>query len=251
MSPLEFREAPVLDQREVAPNIFLLRVGGEFHALPGQFFLLRAWGLHPPLSRPMSVFDLSPGSLSFAYAVRGEGTRLLSRLRPGDIVQVLGPLGKGWSRAEGKVALVGGGMGLAPLLFTAKVFGRPLHIFLGFKGEPFLVEAFLPFGEVYVATEKPGYPGAFLGLVTEAFDPRGYTAVYACGPRPMLEALYEKCRAAGVPLHVSLEERLACGIGACFGCTIFTKRGPVRLCREGPVFRADEVFDGARSFRGT
>ncbi len=246
MPAVAFRKVPVLDQREVAPNVFVLRVGGEFTALPGQFFLLRAWGPHPPLSRPMSVFDLSRDSLSFAYAVRGEGTQLLSRLRTGDVLQVLGPLGKGWSRVEGKVALVGGGMGLAPLLFTAKVFGRPLHIFLGFRDEPFLVEEFLPFGEVRVATEKPGrYPGAFPGVVTEAFDPRGYAAVYACGPRPMLEALYRKCRAAGVPLYVSLEERLACGIGACFGCTIFTRKGPVRLCREGPVFLADEVFDGA------
>lgn len=240
---LVFQEVPVLEQRAVAPNVFLLRVGGEFSAQPGQFFLLRAWSVHPLLSRPMSVFDLSPGSLSFVYAVRGEGTRLLARLKPGDLLQVLGPLGRGWSRVEGKVALVGGGLGLAPLLYTAKVFGPPLSVFLGFKDLPFLVEEFRAFGEVRVATERAGgHPGAFSGLVTDIFEPQGYSAVYACGPNPMLQALYKRCRAAGVPLHVSLEERLGCGIGTCLGCTIFTRHGPARLCREGPVFLAHEVF---------
>ncbi|MCS7217233.1 MAG: dihydroorotate dehydrogenase electron transfer subunit [Candidatus Bipolaricaulota bacterium] len=243
--PALIQDAPVLEQREVAPGVFLLRVGGAFTAEPGQFFLLRAWGLHPLLSRPLSVHDLAPGSLSFLYAVRGEGTRLLSRLRPGDRLRVFGPLGRGWSRAEGRIALVGGGLGLAPLYYTAKAFGPPLDIFLGFRDAPFLVEAFRPFGEVRVALERPGGLGeAFPGLVTELFQPQGYAAVYACGPRPMLEALYRKCRAAGVPLYVSLEERLACGIGACLGCTILTARGPARLCREGPVFPAEEVFHG-------
>lgn len=246
MSGVAFHVAPVLEQRAVGPGVFVLRVGGEFTANPGQFFLVRAWSFHPLLSRPLSVFDLSRDYLSFAYTVRGEGTKLLSRLRPGDVLHVFGPLGNGWSRAEGKVALVGGGIGLAPLLFTAKAFGPPLDIFLGFRDEPFLVEEFLPLGKVQVATEKPGrYPGTFSGMITDFFEPRGYAAVYACGPRPMLEALHKKCRAAGVPLYVSLEERLACGIGTCFGCTIFTKKGPVRLCREGPIFLADEVFHGA------
>lgn len=245
MAGLAFRQAPVLEQREVRPGVFVLRVGGEFRAKPGQFFILRAWELYPLLGRPMSVFDLSQDSLSFAYAVRGEGTRAISRLRPGDKLWLLGPLGNGWTRAEGRVALVGGGIGLAPLLFTAKVFGPPLDIFLGFRDEPFLLEEFPPFARVHVASERGGPPGVFPGLVSEMFEPHGYAAVYACGPQAMLEALYQKCRRVGVPLYVSLEERLACGIGACLGCTIFTKNGPARLCREGPVFLADEVFHGA------
>lgn len=245
MAGLAFQRVPVLEQREVRPGVFVLRVGGAFTAKPGQFFLLRAWELYPLLSRPMSVFDLSPHSLSFAYAVRGEGTRALSRLRPGDELWLLGPLGNGWTRVEGRVALVGGGMGLAPLLFTAKVFGPPLDVFLGFRDEPFLLEEFPPFARLSVASERGGPPEVFHGLVTEMFEPQGYAAVYACGPHAMLEALYRKCRPAGVPLYVSLEERLACGIGACLGCTIFTKNGPARLCREGPVFPADEIFHGA------
>jgi len=245
MAGLAFQRVPVLEQREVRPGVFVLRVGGEFRAKPGQFFILRAWEFYPLLGRPMSVFDLSPDSLSFAYAVRGEGTRALSRLRPGDELWLLGPLGNGWTRAEGRVALVGGGIGLAPLLLTAKVFGPPMDIFLGFRDEPFLLEEFSPFARLYVASERGGPPEVFRGLVTEMFEPRGYAAVYACGPHAMLEALYRKCRQVGVPLYVSLEERLACGIGACLGCTIFTKSGPARLCREGPVFPADEVFGGA------
>lgn len=245
MPGVTFREALVLGQREVAPAVFVLRVGGEYQAQPGQFFLLRAWRLQPLLSRPMSVFDLSRDSVRFAYAVRGEGTRLLSRLRPGDPLFLLGPLGRGWARSPGRVALVAGGIGLAPLLFAAKTFGPPLDIFLGFKDQPYLVEEFLPFGRVRVTSERAREPGVIPGTVVEAFDPQGYAAVYACGPRPMLVSLHRRCREVGVPLYVSLEERLACGMGGCFGCTVFTKRGPVRLCREGPVFLADEVFDGA------
>ncbi len=241
-----FRQAPVRTQEEVAPGVFLLTVEGDFAAKPGQFFLLRAWAMHPLLGRPMSVCDLSPGSVSFLYAVRGEGTSLLSRLRPGDRLSLLGPAGNGWDRVAGKVALVGGGMGLAPLLFTAKAFGPPLDVFLGFRDWPFLVDAFPAYGAIQVTTERTrGFPGAALGRVTDVFRPRGYAAVYACGPRAMLEALHLLCKDARVPLFVSLEERLACGIGACLGCTVFTSQGPVRLCREGPTFPAEEVFDGS------
>ncbi|QAA75808.1 MAG: Dihydroorotate dehydrogenase (NAD(+)), electron transfer subunit [Candidatus Bipolaricaulis sibiricus] len=234
--------APVMENAEVAPGVFLLRVRGQFWAEPGQFFMLRAWERDPLLARPMSVFDLSSEAVAFAYAVRGRGTALLARLRPEDPVQLWGPLGQGWRRVPGRVALVGGGMGLAPLLWTAKQFGRPLDVYLGFRQRPWMVEMFQPVADHLYVTSEAGVPSCIQGLVTEAFSPEGYTALYACGPRPMLVELHRMCQRAGVTLYVSLEERMACGIGACLGCTVWTRSGPKRVCRDGPVFPSGEVF---------
>jgi len=243
MDKVILSKGKVIENREVAPDVFLLRVEGEYSALPGQFYMLRAWELDPPLFRPMSVFDLGPSAISFLYAVRGRGTRLLSRLSPGDGLTLLGPLGNGWPRAEGRVALVGGGMGIAPLLFTAKAFGG-VDVYLGFRGRPYLLEEFRNVAaHIRVASESGG--GWEKGPVTKLFSPRGYAACYACGPSALLKALSEKCQKEGVPLFVSLEERMACGLGACLGCTIPTVQGPKRVCQDGPVFCAEEVlWDG-------
>jgi len=234
------RRAEVLCNEEVAPGVFLLRAKGEFPARPGQFYMVRAWELDPPLSRPFSVFDLSRDGISFLYAVRGRGTRLLSGLSPGDGLTLFGPLGNGWMRMPGRVALVGGGLGIAPLYFTAKIFGG-VDLYLGFRGRPYLVEEFRRVAaSIHTASESG--EGGEKGLVTDIFSPEGYRACYACGPRGMLAALWERCRRAGVPLFVSLEERMACGLGACLGCTVLTEDGPKRVCRDGPVFQAQEVF---------
>lgn len=223
---------------EVAPGIFLLRVRGEFVASPGQFYMLRAWELDPPLSRPMSVFSLEGQGISFLYEVRGRGTRLLSRLAPGDELTLLGPLGRGWERPRGPLALVGGGTGIAPLHFAARLYGGDAY--LGFRGRPYLVERFAGWcREVHVASETG--EGGVKALVTEIFRPEGYRACFACGPRPMLRELYRICNQSGLTLYVSLEERMACGVGACLGCTVLTKAGPKRVCVDGPVFPAEEL----------
>lgn len=244
---IDYSTGRVRENRAVAPDVFLLKVEGSFKCeKPAQFYMLRAWDLDPPLFRPMSVFDLSDEGISFLYAVRGRGTRLLSRLSSGDELTLLGPLGRGWERTEGRVALVGGGMGIAPLFFTAKVFGPPVEVFLGFRGKPLLVEEFGRLCDrlqVTSESEAPRYGQG--GLVTDIFSGEGYSACYACGPVPMLATLSAICRRASVPLFLSLEERMACGIGACLGCTVFTKGGPKRVCRDGPVFPAEELlWDG-------
>lgn len=241
MAEIALRTARVCENQEVAPGVFRLQVEGEFAAKPAQFYMLRAWNIHPPLGRPMSVFDLTKDGISFLYSVRGQGTKLLSQLAPKDKLVLFGPLGNGWDRVDGRIALVGGGMGIAPLFFTAKTFGPPVDIYLGFRNEPFLVEEFRRLaGQVYVASEAEN--GWQTGLVTDIFSPKGYSACYACGPKPMLAALTRICRADLVPLFVSLEERMACGIGACLGCTVFASTGPKRVCRDGPVFPAEMVF---------
>ena len=240
MDGLAVRTAPVLTNGEVAPGVFHLTVCGSFPAKPAQFYMLRAWELDPLLARPMSVFERTEEQISFLYEVRGRGTELLSRLKSRDVLSLFGPLGNGWERSPGRVALIGGGCGIAPLLQTAKTF-REVDLYLGFREKPFLVEAFDQAAIQLVVTSETG-DGARKGVVTDGFDPVDYEACYACGPHGMLKTLAQICNTAGVPLFVSLEERMACGIGACLGCAVKTTNGVRRVCLDGPVFRAAEVI---------
>lgn len=235
----QLKRGEVAANREVAPGIFLLEVRGRFAASPGQFYMLRAWELDPPLSRPMSVFSLEERKIAFLYEVRGRGTRLLSRLSPGDALLLLGPLGRGWAPPNRPLALVAGGTGIAPVHFAAQLYGG--DAFLGFRGKPYLVESFVDWcREVHVASETG--EGGLKGVVTEIFRPEGYRTCFACGPEGMLRELHRICRGADVPLFVSVEERMACGLGACFGCTVLTSRGPRKVCVDGPVFPAEELW---------
>ena len=240
MDGLAVRTAPVLINNEVAPGVFHLAVHGSFSAKPAQFYMLRAWELDPLLARPMSVFWRTEEEIAFLYQVRGRGTDRLSHLRPGDALSLFGPLGNGWERSAGRIVLIGGGCGIAPLLHTAKVFGE-VDLYLGFRDKPFLVEAFDQAATQLVVTSEKG-DGARKGVATDGFDPVDYEACYACGPIDMLKELSRICHRAGVPLFVSLEERMACGIGACLGCAVKTTNGVRRVCRDGPVFRAEEVI---------
>lgn len=239
MADIAVRTGRVVRNENVAPGMLHLVVAGPFLASPGQFYMLRAWGLDPLLARPMSVFDRTNEAISFLYQVRGRGTALLSRLTPGDEMALLGPLGNGWERGGKRIALVGGGCGIAPLYYTAKVFGD-VDVYLGFRDQPFWVDAFEAVSARVVVSSESGQ-GGVRGLVTEVFRAEGYDVCYACGPREMLNVLARRCKKAGVPLWVSLEERMACGIGACLGCAVRTTGGIRRVCKDGPVFRAEEV----------
>ncbi len=236
-------EARVASNVRIAAGVFLLKLEGEHSAAPGQFYMMRAWARDPLLSRPLSVFDLDEDGISFLYGVRGRGTEILSRLSPGDAVGLTGPLGNGWPQRAGRIALVGGGLGIAPLYYAAKIL-RNADVYLGFADAPFLVDEFARVAARMLVSSETG-TGGTEGLITDIFRPDGYDACYACGPRPMLAALDRICRRAGVPLYVSLEERMACGVGACLGCAVRTVHGYARVCRDGPVFPASEViWDG-------
>ncbi len=236
-------EARVASNVQVAAGVFLLKLEGEYSAAPGQFYMMRAWARDPLLSRPLSVFDLDEDGISFLYGVRGRGTGILSRLSPGDAVMITGPLGNGWPRRAGRIALVGGGLGIASLYYAAKIL-RNADVYLGFADAPFLVDEFTQVAARVLVSSETGVGGT-PGQVTEIFRPDGYDACYACGPHQMLAALDRICRRAGVPLHVSLEARMACGVGACLGCAVRTVHGYARVCRDGPVFPASEViWDG-------
>lgn len=232
-------EREILSNIEVSKDIYKMKVQGDFKGRPGQFYMVRGWlGLDPFLSRPLSINSLDSESISFLYQDVGRGTKLLSRLKKGDSLSLLGPLGNGFSDIEGeRIALVGGGIGLAPLVYLAQTLDKKLDFYCGFKTDIYEVEEIEKLvDQIFIATEDGSW--GHKGLVTEIIDYDLYDTIVTCGPRPMMEALYRKKE----ELIVSMEEKMACGIGACMGCNIETSRGNKRVCKDGPVFLAKEVF---------
>ncbi len=233
--------AIILDNQPVGEGFFLLTAKHPNAARMGQFYMVRAWERYPVLSRPISVYDADAQTVTFLYKVVGKGTQILSGRRAGEEISLEGPCGNGFPALAGKgrIALVGGGVGIAPLYLAAKTYqeaGARVSLFLGFSTEPVLERAF---GEV--ADQLAVRVG---GFVTDAVDTCAYDAMVACGPTAMMEALYRKCEAQGskVPLYVSLENRMACGIGTCLVCSCKTAHGNKRVCKDGPVFLGSEVF---------
>ncbi|WP_438432190.1 dihydroorotate dehydrogenase electron transfer subunit [Gorillibacterium sp. sgz500922] len=224
--------AVVRSNVRIASDVYILEAEGHFAGEMGQFYMLRGWDDYPLLSRPISIHDKTEDGIRFLYRVAGYGTEKLSRLKAGDPVGLEGPFGNGFPQIEGRVALVGGGMGTAPLYYAAKRLASA-DAYLGFSAEAFGVE---PFREAAQAvTVNVG------GYIVDDFRPDGYAAVFTCGPLPMMRALAAKLDGSGIPLYVSLEKRMACGVGACLVCSCATKSGNRKVCADGPVFRAEEV----------
>lgn len=219
----------------VSDEFFMLTVSERSDARAGQFCMLRAWGGYPLLSRPISICDRGHHSLSFLFRVVGRGTYLLSKLRAGDELEVGRVLGNGYPNVDGKVALVGGGTGIAPIYLASKQFSGA-DAYIGFSAEPMLTDKF----EASVSGTLTVDVG---GFITDKIDPSGYDAVMACGPEPMLKALHNKCSAAGVPLYISLERRMGCGTGLCYGCSVETTDGMKKVCHDGPVFDSREIYE--------
>jgi dihydroorotate dehydrogenase electron transfer subunit len=237
-----YRDGILIENAEIAKNIFRIRLSGDFQGAPGQFYMLRGWeGNDPFLPRPISIADLREGVLTMIYEVRGKGTHIISSLKPGDTLSLLGPLGNGFQLEEGKrVAIVAGGIGIAPMLYLAKSLGAKAYLYAGFRSDPYLLEDFEDHTNEIIISTEDGSIG-HRGFVTDIFDPEAYDTVYSCGPMPMMEALGRKCLDK-TQLYVSLESHMACGIGICLGCTVPTIRGMERVCKEGPVFSAQEVI---------
>jgi NAD(P)H-flavin reductase len=250
----------VLANRALGPGLFEIATSWSGPPpRPGQFFMVRAARSAVLLGRPLSVYGAGKGSVSFAIAERGEGTRELARLRAGDDLLLEGPLGSSWpspgadapggafgepnsatTRDMRRVALVGGGVGLAPLVFLAKYLApNSYDIYAGYRSAPWGLEGLAP-KDLRVFTED-GSAGT-RGRVLNGFDPGPYAAIFACGPEAMLRSLAALAKAAGRPAWISLERRMACGVGACLGCSLPTTGGRKRACVEGPVFPAEEVL---------
>jgi dihydroorotate dehydrogenase electron transfer subunit len=238
---MQFYPSKIISQKQIAPDIFHLQLTKKDEKIaPGQFYMLKAWDDSLPLMRPISVYNVENEMLHFLYKVVGKGTEHLSMRKKGDQIELLGPLGNGFlcNEVSGKVALVGGGIGIPPLFETAKQLtknGCHVDVFLGYKEELFALE---PFEEVckniFIATEN-GDEG-YKGFITDIFPAQNYDAVFTCGPEIMMMKVKQLCDNQNVPVWLSMESRMACGIGACLVCTCKTTEGPKRCCKEGPVF---------------
>lgn len=222
-------------------------------AAPGQFLSLYTKDSGHLLPRPISIceIDRERGMVRIVYRVVGLGTKEFSRYQSGEQVIVLGPLGNGFpleSDEKKRAFLVGGGIGIPPMLQLAKELKCQKQMVLGYRDKLFLNEEFTKHGQVFVATED-GSAGT-RGNVLDAIKEQGLEAdiVYACGPKPMLRAVKALAMERGMECWLSLEERMACGVGACLGCVCRSKDTDShshvknkRVCKDGPVFAAGEV----------
>lgn len=253
--------ASAIEQKEIAAGIFSLwlqteQIAGE--AVPGQFVSVYSGDASRMLPRPISICEAEPdGRLRLVYRVAGKGTEEFSRLRTGETLEILGPLGNGYPldaipEKQGRVLLLGGGIGIPPMLQLARVLrmqkNTEVQIVAGYRDELFLTEELAAAGKLSIATED-GSAGT-KGNVLDAVREQGITAdvICACGPKPMLRAVKAYAEGNDIPCWLSLEERMACGVGACLACVCQSKEVDghshvhnKRVCKDGPVFRSTEV----------
>lgn len=245
--------AIIIRQEEIADNIYSMWLRTDeiaAHAKAGQFISVYCNDGSRLLPRPISIceIDKKDGAIRIVYRVAGKGTEEFSVLHTGGQLKVVGPLGNGFPKKSQSAFLIGGGIGIPPMLQLAKELDCEKQIVLGFRDELFLMDEFRKQGKVYVATED-GSAGTE-GNVLDAIRENGLKAdiIYACGPTPMLKALKEYAAKNNMECWISMEERMACGIGACLACVCKSKNKDghtnvknKRICKEGPVFRAEEV----------
>ena len=220
-------------------------------AVPGQFVHIRANCF--TLRRPISICGIGEDTLRIVFEIRGEGTAEIARLNEGDLIDMLAPLGHGFSLDPylKKVVLIGGGIGTPPMLPLAKYYGSRAVAISGFRNASAVIlqEDFKKTGAETILCTDDGSTGIH-GFVTEPLKELaakgGIDAVYACGPMPMLKNIAAICKENGIFCEISLEERMACGIGACLGCACRTVRNDeeyfAHVCKDGPVFNAEEVL---------
>ena len=235
----------ILTNEALTSNVYRMTLSGDTSAItaPGQFVNIRLEGKF--LRRPISVCDWEEGKLTLVYKVVGHGTAQMAAMAPGESLDILTGLGNGYDltlTGEHPV-LVGGGVGVPPMFGLAKhlrAMGKEVQVILGFntREEIFYEEAFQALGcTVYVTTVDGSY--GTTGFVTDALKNLSYSHFCACGPEPMLKALYAASTTSG---QMSFEERMGCGFGACMGCSCKTLTGSKRICKDGPVMKKEEIL---------
>lgn len=250
----KFKEqAVIIRQEEISYGIYSMWLKTEQiaeKAKPGQFISLYCHDGSRMLPRPISIceIDKKDKALRIVYRIAGKGTEEFSQMSTGESIEIVGPLGNGFPLKEKKAFLIGGGIGIPPMVELAKQLNCEKQMVLGYRDTMFLQEEFKGLGSMYVATEDGSYGTE--GNVLDAIRENGLDAeiIYACGPTPMLKAIKEYAMANGIECWLSLEEKMACGIGACLACVCKSKEkdshthvNNKRVCKEGPVFRAEEV----------
>ena len=246
--------AKVISQSVLAEGVYslIIETKAANYAVPGQFVSLYCQDHSRLLPRPISIceIDKDVSTLRLVYRVAGKGTDEFSKLTSGDTIEILGPLGNGFPLEGGKPMVVGGGIGVPPMLQLTKDLEVSLTAVLGYRNDDmFLTEEFVDNAAELVIATDDGSVGT-CGTVVDAIIENNIEAdvIYACGPKPMLRALAQYAAEHDIKCYVSMEERMACGVGACLGCvcqsTDVDDHSHVhnkRVCADGPVFLSTEV----------
>ncbi len=246
-------DAVILKNVPIADNIFDMLIKAPSVAecaAAGQFIEIYLENGVNLLPRPISICEINrnTGTLRLVYQVIGKGTEIFSHKKKDDILKIMGPLGNGYNiKAVNKSIFVGGGIGVPPLLETVKNAKGEKVIILGFRSGTILKEDFEKTGaKVLIATDDGSF--GFKGNVVELMKYENITGdvIYSCGPGVMLKSLAQYAESKGIECFVSMEERMACGIGACVGCAVKIKDGNhftnKKVCKDGPVFNSKEVL---------
>jgi dihydroorotate dehydrogenase electron transfer subunit len=254
---MKYRETAVItEQKKIATDIYGMWLQTKEiarEAVPGQFLSVYSRDASRMLPRPISIceIDKGQGRIRLVYRIAGRGTAEFAACRPGDTLEIVGPLGNGFPLDKGyeKVFLIGGGIGIPPMVELSRQLTGEKLIVAGYRNsELFLKEELEQGGRMYIATED-GSAG-IKGNVLNAIEENGLKAeaVFACGPTPMLRALKTYAAEQGMDCYLSLEERMACGVGACLACVCksmdvdsHTHVKNKRICKDGPVFVAEEI----------
>lgn len=253
MSVAMKRKVVIAENVEIAKDIYSMWLNASDiarNAKPGQFVSLYSRDGSKLLPRPISIceIDKEQGKVRLVYRIAGNGTRDIAGMKEAESIEAMGPLGNGFTLEGKKALLIGGGIGIPPMLELAKQLNCEKQVVLGYRDLTFLEEEFESYGEVFISTED-GSKGT-KGNVIDAIKANHLEAdfIFACGPTPMLRGVKAFAAERKIKAQLSLEERMACGIGTCLGCVCETKDVDhhsnvknKRICKDGPVFDAEEV----------
>ena len=245
--------AVVISQEKLATDIYSMWINTNIakEAKPGQFISVYTKNEAKLLPRPISICEIDDKktALRIVYRKAGKGTEEFSKYRSGASVNILGPLGNGFPLCDEKAILIGGGIGIPPMLELAKTLESEKTIVVGYRNrEMFLNNDLAFYGKLVVATED-GSVGT-KGNVIDAIREQNVSGsvIYACGPIPMLRGVKEYAKEKGIKAYISMEEKMACGVGACLGCVCkstnvddHSKVNNKRICADGPVFNAEDI----------
>lgn len=236
-----YRDAKVVSNEEITNNIYKLVVEDNSEIKAGQFYMLKLNGA-TFLPRPISICEKDENKLTFLYAVVGNGTLEFTKLKENDEISLTGPLGNGFDlqKEYGKVALVAGGIGIAPMYELAKRLRNKdkdsvIDVYAGFRDDVYLIDELDQYANSVNVSTNTGSHG-HKGFVTDILKVEEYDTVLCCGPEIMMKKVIDMCKEKNVKVYVSMEKHMACGVGACLVCTCKTKDGNKRTCKDGPVF---------------